>query len=200
LRARALYDRAVIVLTSDHGEEFWDHGGFEHGHTLFQELIRVPLILKAPAVPAGRRVVQRVPLQDIAPTLLDLCGVVATPGTLSGESLRSQWSGTATEPRPVFSGFPVYYESRDAALVGRFKYVRSLVTGGEQLYDLEIDPHEQAPLAGATPDVVLQAREALEANQARATALRKRHGLGGPGSDEVTDDSVEALRALGYVN
>ena len=71
LKSLGLYDQATLVVTSDHGEEFWDHGGFEHGHTLYDELIHVPLIVKFPAgVEPGRHAVSEpVRVLDVMPTL-----------------------------------------------------------------------------------------------------------------------------------
>ena len=69
-----IYDRTTIVITADHGEEFWEHGDFEHGHTLYDELVRVPLIIKFPAKVrrARQKVTAQVRLVDIMPTILAL--------------------------------------------------------------------------------------------------------------------------------
>ena len=91
LERSALYERALIVVSSDHGEEFWEHEGFEHGHTLYDEVLHVPLIVKPPASvalrPAAERVIETpASLENVYPTILSLCGlpidaerVTATP-------------------------------------------------------------------------------------------------------------------------
>ena len=76
LRERGLLGKTLVVLTGDHGEEFFEHQGFGHGHSLFGEVIRVPLLFSCPgAVPKGGRVNRQVRTIDIMPTVLDLLGV-----------------------------------------------------------------------------------------------------------------------------
>ncbi|GIK16908.1 MAG: hypothetical protein BroJett003_18720 [Planctomycetota bacterium] len=78
LRRSGLYDRCLIVFTSDHGEEFFEHDGFEHGHSVYDEVIRVPLAIKLPKAPGaaagGRRVTTPVSLEQLMPTMLAWCG------------------------------------------------------------------------------------------------------------------------------
>ena len=97
LKERGLYDRATIVFLSDHGEEFLDHGGWVHGHTLFDELVRVPLVVKYPARrEAGRRVARQVQLLDVLPTVLTSQGLpVPTAGS---RGARSRRASAATGP------------------------------------------------------------------------------------------------------
>ena len=64
----ALPDNATVVIMSDHGEEFWDHGGFEHGHTLYDELLRIPMVVRGPGIKAGR-FEEPVSILDVTPTL-----------------------------------------------------------------------------------------------------------------------------------
>ena len=87
LRERRLYQETLVIVTSDHGEEFWEHGRIMHGSGLYQEAIHVPLILRYPkAVPVASRVAGTVGLVDIAPTLLGLAGIPA-PYPLDGVPL-----------------------------------------------------------------------------------------------------------------
>lgn len=91
LRRAGLWEDAIVVVTADHGEELGEHGGLAHGsHELFDELLHVPLIIKLPGQLAGRCVTQPVSMADLAPTLLDLCGV-AIPQGYRGRSLRPLW-------------------------------------------------------------------------------------------------------------
>ncbi|RMF93967.1 MAG: hypothetical protein D6734_08875, partial [Candidatus Schekmanbacteria bacterium] len=75
LKELDIYNDSLIVFLSDHGEEFWDHGGFEHGHTLYNELIDVPLIIKLPNFEIKGEVNQRVSTVSIMPTILKLCNI-----------------------------------------------------------------------------------------------------------------------------
>src|SRR4030095_4640640 len=77
LAARGLAERTAVVLTADHGEEFWDHGGLEHGRTLFEEVLRVPLVVAPPGgAPASVRELSTV--LDVAPTLLRIARIRST--------------------------------------------------------------------------------------------------------------------------
>src|SRR5206468_277619 len=92
LERRGFLSHAVVVLTSDHGEEFADHGSFGHGGTLYNELIRVPLIVVLPGQTTGRRIGDVVSLVDVAPTILDLTGT-PRPADFEGRSLRRLLEG-----------------------------------------------------------------------------------------------------------
>jgi len=136
---------AVIMIVSDHGEEFWEHGGFEHGHTLYDELLRVPLILKGPGIDPG---VFHAPtsLIDVAPTLAGIAGVDGAG--MVGSDLRLLASGKATDmfsQRPQAFGRPLYGLRRWGSLENGTKFM--VHRGVEELYDLDSDPGEQANLA-----------------------------------------------------
>ena len=77
LRVRGLYDSSIVVVTADHGEELYEHGGWEHGKTLFAEVLDVPLIVRLPGGARGRRVAAPVQQIDLMPTLLEAAGVEA---------------------------------------------------------------------------------------------------------------------------
>ncbi len=104
-----LSERSIVVVTSDHGEEFGEHGGLGHGRTLYGEVLRVPLVIAAPGLLAPVEVTTPASLLDVAPTLLDLLGLSPIPGQ-RGVSLvsraRAAASGTETAAdasRPVFA-------------------------------------------------------------------------------------------------
>ncbi|MCG3132331.1 MAG: hypothetical protein FLDDKLPJ_03169 [Phycisphaerae bacterium] len=108
LRRTGLYDRSLIVFTSDHGEEFFEHDGFEHGHSVYDEVIRVPLAIKPPKAPGaetgGRRVTTPVSLEQLMPTILALCGE-AGGGISISESTRDARSSAATEGERAGLGY-----------------------------------------------------------------------------------------------
>ncbi len=142
-------DDATVVVFADHGEEFFDHGDLEHGHTLYDELLRVPLIIKSPGL-AARRVPGPVALMDVAPTVLELLGigVEALGEGLDGRSLlplaRGEADPSVTE-RELALGRVLYGPVQWGSLSGTKKYLSS--KGREQLYDLRADPTEQHDLA-----------------------------------------------------
>ncbi len=146
LRSHGLDNRTLVVVTSDHGDEFFEHGGKGHGHTLFQELIRVPLIWVEPgrtgAVPTVEDVVE---LVDVAPSVLKYVGLGS--GALGeGRSLGSFLSDRPDGPGVAFSevrrgDYLKAVVSRDA------KLVESVEAGTTVLYDLRNDPGEQVALS-----------------------------------------------------
>lgn len=137
---REVGDDATVVVFADHGEEFFDHGDLEHGHTLYDELLRIPLLVKAPGL-APRRVPTPVSLLDVTPTVLDLLG---TPDeSLAGKSLAKLARGEADpalERRPLAFGRPLYGNAAWGSLAGGMKYIS---TGGEEhIFDVRRDASE----------------------------------------------------------
>ncbi len=168
-----LLKRSWIIVTSDHGEEFWEHGGMSHGHSLYDELLRVPLLIVPPGgLKQGVRVKQRVSLLDLFPTLCALVEAQAPPDLL-GRSLKPLLDAdpvgrenlTLPEEPGLFVACGVYHgPSRWALRRGPWKYIRSTDVGRwaqdeknramfrlepEELYDLSSDPGEQRNLAKA---------------------------------------------------
>lgn len=143
---RRLERPVIIALTADHGEEFRDHGGVYHGSTLYEEQIRVPLILHVPGV-EGRRVAAPVELVDLAPTLLGL--VDHADPTMRGDDLRPLFGEDLSWP-PAFGA--VSYKK----MVVRWPYklVADLRFDLFEIYDLEEDPHERVNLAGERPELL----------------------------------------------
>jgi arylsulfatase A-like enzyme len=94
LELRGILDDTIVIVTSDHGEQFGEHGKFEHGNSLYRQLVEVPLVIRfPPRIPAGATVAEPVSLRDLAATALDLAG--ADRGGIGGRSLASLWSETS---------------------------------------------------------------------------------------------------------
>lgn len=134
---------AIVVIFSDHGEEFFDHGDLEHGHSLHDELLRVPLIVTAPGIEA-RRVSAPVSLLDVTPTVLDLLGLggaeydgISLAGLMRGDP--SQALGT----RPRAFGRLLYGPNAWGSVHGDQKWVSR--GGDEVVFDLTRDPQEKDP-------------------------------------------------------
>jgi arylsulfatase A-like enzyme len=148
-----LLGRTMIVITSDHGEEFHEHGGTTHTTTVYEEQIHVPLIVYIPGVPAAR-IGTPVELVDVVPTVLDVLGV-AIPDWLDGASLLGD---------PVPGGEPVAYSERlfcgvvelKTLLTPDWKLIVNVPAQTKELYDLESDPGEQRNVADEQQDVVAQ--------------------------------------------
>ena len=167
LRAKGLYDRAVIAVTSDHGEGLGEHGEEEHGIFLYRENLHVPLVVRLPGgVGQGTRVKGPVAQVDIAATLLDLAGLPADG--MDGISLRPALASGAATARTVYSEtlYPRYHfgwSDLYAASETRFRFIRA---PRPELYDLDKDPKEKDNLAA----------QRAQAVASMGDWLRKTHG------------------------
>ncbi|UCG33003.1 MAG: sulfatase [Phycisphaerales bacterium] len=203
LRALALYDRTMLIIVADHGEEFWDHGGFEHGHTMYEELIRVALIVKLPSryEPVRSVVLARVCQVDIMPTVFDVLGL-EPPATFDGESLLPVMIDEATpKDRPAYSEGTLYGVDKVAFYQNRYKYILDLGGGDGELYDVIDDPLETDNLAASQPDIALRMRAALEAFRSK---LQDRMAQLSPArrvdmQAEQNRQLKDQLEALGYL-
>ncbi len=145
LKSRGLWERTVVVVTSDHGDEFGEHGHRFHGGTLYEEMIRVPLLIRVPGMTPRTSDVPIAHL-DVAPTLLDLLGV-PTPARFVGRSRADEIrTGRAPEPYPVYAEIlpdSNYDRHQIAVILGRHKLIQRLGEGYGELYDLDADPAER---------------------------------------------------------
>jgi len=179
----------LVVFTSDHGEELFDHGSFGHGHTLYEELLHVPLIVRFPGQSRGRRVAAPVTSLDLVPTILD-CAGLPVPPHLPGRSLRE----ATDEPRLRVAE----YLDTTAVRLGSWKLVLGASTGpaqsiGTALFDLERDPAERVDRTRGEPQRAARLRALLESwseeHPARVT----------PSTADLPAAALDDLRALGYL-
>jgi len=202
LKALNIYEDSLIVFASDHGEEFWEHGGFEHGHTLYNELLRVPLIFKLPQSSNKGRVRQPVAVQALLPTVLDLGRLPYEPSSISARSLApllQDPEGTADDSDPVFASGVLFYDKKEAVVFGRHKFIRSLVQGKEELYDLGADPGETRSVGVDLPQTARQALDLLQVGRAEAERMLEYYGVTDMKTGPMDRDTLESLKALGYV-
>jgi arylsulfatase A-like enzyme len=209
LKSLGLYDRSVIVLLSDHGEEFDEHGGFDHGRTLYEELLRVPLLVKYPGRRgAGLRIAERVSTVDVAPTLLSLAGRDFGKLRLHGRKLpESSAPGTSSrsllsEVRVRPSG-PTGAVDLAATVLGEIKCIRNALPENRfhrpappfEAYDLAADPGEKKPLAPGDPRVG-PCRDELARWMERAKLAGD---LRGKPIRDLPPEEIQRLRSLGYL-
>jgi arylsulfatase A-like enzyme len=198
LEREDLLDDTLVVLVSDHGEEFQEHGGLLHGRSQHQELLRVPWILAGPGIPRGVVVQEPVGLVDLLPTVLARFGL-APPGPLDGVDVAPTWSGGTLGQRLLFGeadhnniqdGKPVVDIKRMARLGSSTLHV-DRTSGAATLFDLAGDPGEQHDRAGDDPERVALLRAALARFLDGAVA-------GQESGAALTEENLELLRKLGY--
>jgi arylsulfatase A-like enzyme len=151
LDRRGRLGNALVIVTSDHGEEFFEHGGKGHQKTLFDEVVRVPLLLRWPGhLDAGRRVREPVRLIDVMPTVLGLAGVRERP-PMQGRDLGPLLRGEAMADAPALMELSVDRNDVQALRTADAKVISWRRAGVTYVYDLLRDPREERPLAEASP-------------------------------------------------
>lgn len=168
LKSRRLYDRALIIFIADHGEEFLDHGKWLHGRSVFDELIRVPLIVKFPhGRHAGLRVSQQVQTVDVLPTVLESLGLpVPPPPAIAGHPLQRVLQGKAP-PTPAVSEISHRGFVAHGIRTEKDKYIQRFSPEEDELYfDLVKDPKELTSVLATAPERVRLLRAEVEAAMA----------------------------------
>jgi arylsulfatase len=195
---RALWDDAYVIVASDHGEAFQEHGFWDHGHTVHEVELHVPFILRWPGkLTAGRRVRQEVSLVDLLPTLLDQLRL-DLPRGLQGGSLVPLLEGARLDERPIFGEHVRVGPEQKAVRSGRWKLIEALPIGSKpELYDLARDPGETNNLAERDPDRVLELRRMIEAHLESSAEM---HPQAESPLVPLTTDDIERLKALGYLD
>jgi len=202
LRELSLEQNTIVAFTSDHGEEFLEHGGTTHKGSLYRELLHVPMIIHLPNGPPGR-IGRRVRNFDILPTLLDLAGVDSSSLSLDAKSLKPFLEG-ADPPfeATLYTGFPWArtFISGDFRVIQRSK-------GDVEIFDLISDPAEQNPMHEIRPmtefdELWKKYRDLVgrldQGRKEKRISLKKEHERrnANRGPDEAT---LKQLRSLGYV-
>ena len=204
LRADGVYDNTVIALVADHGEEFFEHGGWWHGVTLYEEQIHVPLLIKwaqdspGPAADAHEPIAR---LIDVAPTLVAVAGI-EIPAAMQGSDLRSPAASRTAKQREVYSEEDhegnVLWSLRTATrklIVANEDNPRGLAT--REFFAIDADPNELSPL-----DQASRSQEVSELQQHAELHLQGAEGeaVAGGGEAEMSYEECEQLRMLGYVD
>jgi arylsulfatase A-like enzyme len=183
--------RTVVIIVSDHGEEFGEHGDFKHQQP-YNEILRVPLIIRHPDIAVGERVSRNVSLIDLAPTILRELGI-ESPKHFQGRPIDLRESGSASS-RSLYAEYPK--AGWLAVVDGLFKLIRG--PKGDALYDLGSDPIEAHVIEAPSRE-----REQLEEdlmlftneNAALSALLNVSDSM-----TELDDDTIRQLRALGYLD
>jgi arylsulfatase A-like enzyme len=184
----------LVVLTADHGEEFLDHGSWNHGSSAFSEVARVPFIVyDEGTVPAGIRIRDLTRQIDLMPTVLDLLGI-ACPREIQGRSVRPLLDGVPLNPEPAYvEVYPALPTGADinALVDDRHKIVRVELGGRSAvlLYDLQGDPEERVNLADANPAL----RDSLLVEMDKWDQVLR-------ANSPIDPERLKHFRSLGYIN
>jgi arylsulfatase A-like enzyme len=217
LRGAGREGETLIVLLSDHGTEFYEHGTMFHGHSLYGELTDVPILASWPGrIAAGRTIDPVVQTIDVVPTLLELAGLPPVPEA-QGQSLvpflrpdaapaaDGSWPGWRSRPAVserspnTTDAQPPRHHVSDALTGDRFKLVQNRTEGFPpfELYDWRADPLNQKDLAVAEPEVVKRMAAELDAWRRRAEAQKLPADTAVAGA--MSAEELQQLRSLGYI-
>lgn len=214
LEDAGLADDTIVVLTSDHGEQFYEHGQRLHSKTLYNEEIQVPLIIKAPGI-SPRRVAKRVEGLDLYRTLIALADLPGRPGVagmaaeietqamgaslvplMNGESLPDDQSGA------VYSSLDMDSVIKEAYFEGEWKLIQNIVRGDDlerppvELYRLVEDPGERNDLASRETGQ----RDRLSVREAKGRTAIARRAISEVERKPLSESEIEKLKALGYID
>ncbi|MBI2433487.1 MAG: sulfatase [Candidatus Hydrogenedentes bacterium] len=189
------HPNTLVVVLSDHGEEFWEHGGMGHGTTMFEELLCVPLLLHGPGLQAVR-IDKRVEALNLLPTVAAYLKRERSPAWQGVDLLRAD---TPSQPAFVRSkGFWITLQvDLECVIEGDRKLVLDHTHNTASLYDLQRDPAEQQDITGDAPAEVEKLKVLLEQHRASNSAHPQAQGTTAP--VPLSDEEREHLRALGYL-
>ncbi|HYD50334.1 MAG TPA: sulfatase [Terriglobales bacterium] len=197
LRDSGLDRKTAIVLTSDHGEELYEHGGWAHGLNLFDHQLHVPLIVRpAGGLEQSVRVKGLIGLIDVAPSLLGHLQITA-PKTWRGRNFAKAFGGGTkkVEQPAVFATGVKWQPQLFSARTDRFKLLRERSSGKEKLFDLGKDPAEQRDVRGKNEAAAVRLRGLLDEHLKKAKSGKVKR----PATVEIDKATTERLRALGYI-
>ncbi|MEO6710136.1 MAG: sulfatase [Planctomycetota bacterium] len=190
-------DDTLVILVSDHGEEFYEHGRFGHYHSLYEEVVRIPMVIRWPAGFAPARTQELASLADVAPTILDLCNV-RRPETMWGRSL-AQVGKQALPPRlaPMEVTFAKPQNFMRGVHAGDHKVVAHSRDEQATYFDLQADPAEKQPLLekDLSPELGLRIAAAKAAWEALA---KQALGLAGSAQSQLPAHVKQRLDQSGY--
>jgi arylsulfatase A-like enzyme len=196
LRRLELWEDSLVVVVSDHGEEFQEHRSMEHGHNLYEETLHIPLLVKPPGGrPDGmrKRVSEHVGLVDVARSMLHM-SALSIPPSFDGRSLVPLMRRRG-EDRDVLASLDAAHWHMDALVHGHYKWILDEESDEQELYDLSTDPGETRSLVHTRLELAERMRALYKEAHARAHGSDEAE----PGKVDLTEEEKDKLRALGYV-
>lgn len=210
LKSMNIYDNSLIIFTSDHGEEFWDHAsegrGVMHGHSLHWELIDVPLIIKMPYSEKNIVRDELVTTESLMPTILDLYGISYDRKHISSNSFIPLLNENPSDfaEKPVFStaifqaGEKGHPDDMESLTFKNFKYLLNIKTKEVKLFDLKNDPLELSPISDYPEPIIKEIPETLAGIHSTENELKKYYGVLPENRITLNKSSVDELKSLGY--
>jgi arylsulfatase A-like enzyme len=197
LKSLELLDSSIILLTADHGTAFFEHGKKGHRNELFDEVIRIPLIIRYPAlIPAGARYDQQVRMIDVLPTVLDLLGM--PPPKTMGQSLAPVFMGGATQrDEPAISELLTRKRKLRSFRRPDRKRIWYIAANAGAIYDLQADPGESTPVQDRDAFAVKATNVDAHWSREFLKAFRQRHPQS-PRISGLPAQLREKLASLGY--
>lgn len=194
LEAQGLMENTIIIITSDHGEAFLEHGRIGHQESLYKELLMVPLIIGGPGI-KPQRIVESVNLADLFPTVLDLVGLPPSKQP-DGHSLAALMHGRQeTFSRPPYQFSELHRGKLLRSLIDPVDqhFILNLETDSAELFDVAKDPLESQDLAARMPDRIAEWRGILD-RLSKGLVERPTGTM-----DPATKEQIEQLKSLGYL-
>lgn len=196
LKKMKLWNDSYIIITADHGEELLEHGYWNHGKTLYETELHVPLIMKCPGLlPSRKRIKPTVRLIDLMPTLAEQLNM-PKPQQIQGTSLSSIINGKQGNDIPAFSEGVKESPLERSLSIGGWKLIVKPNRSNQELYNIADDPLEQKDLFTSSPSIAQRLTKLLEDQVAENTQLSKQTKL-----EQVTTtpEDYERLKSLGYI-
>ncbi|MCX6645658.1 MAG: sulfatase [bacterium] len=163
LEDRGLLDNTLIIFAADHGEEFFDHGGFEHGHTQYDELVHMPLIIMGEGFPAGGVIDTSVGNTDIFPSILKYLDL-DIPDNLHGLPLQNVINDNIDNSRPIFGEDNTRWSQRKFVVEWPYKCILDFVSFEAKLFNLADDPGELTDISADNTDITMHLEADIIAN------------------------------------
>lgn len=193
LKAMNLYDKTIIIICSDHGEEFYEHGHVNHGRTLYDEVTHVPLIIHVPWIKNGKRIKELTQTVDIMPTIFDLLGI-PVPHEAQGKSLASLISGRKSSSLRDYV-FGRLSTTKISSIRSREWLFILHDNGRRELYHIRSDPREQKDVYSKNQGNALKLESELKKWEDSLVSYKDQEYSFSP---EIDDEIQERIKKTGY--